>query len=104
MIHHYVIWVSITEFCKLNGRLGVEGKGRIQGNIPSSIGPTTQHCNQLPAEVLGTLLCKPNIFKKRVRKLITEVKGRCGVLEIIYKCREVKKSEVKTSIVKLIQV
>jgi len=34
---------------------------------------TIQHWNQLPAEVLGTLLCKPIIFKKRVRKVIIEV-------------------------------
>jgi hypothetical protein len=26
--------------------------------------------NQLPAEVLGILLCKPNTLKKRVRKVI----------------------------------
>jgi len=34
---------------------------------------TIQHWNQLPAEVLGTLLCKPIIFEKRVRKVIIEV-------------------------------
>jgi len=34
---------------------------------------TIQHWNQLPADVLGTLPCKPIIFKKRVRKLIIVV-------------------------------
>jgi len=34
---------------------------------------TIQHWNQLPAEVLGTLPCKPITFKKRVRKAIIEL-------------------------------
>jgi hypothetical protein len=34
---------------------------------------TIQHWNQLLAEVLGTLPCKPVIFKKRVRKVIIKV-------------------------------
>jgi hypothetical protein len=34
---------------------------------------TIQDWNQLPAEVLGTLPCKPNTLKKRVRKAIIEV-------------------------------
>jgi len=43
----------------------------------SFVNRTIQHWNQLPAEVLGSLHCKPIIFKKRVRKVITEVsKGR----------------------------
>jgi hypothetical protein len=33
---------------------------------------TIQDWNQLPAEVLGTLSCKPNTLKKRVRKAIIE--------------------------------
>jgi hypothetical protein len=32
-----------------------------------------QDWNQLPAEVLGTVPCKPNTLKKRVRKAIIEV-------------------------------
>jgi len=32
-----------------------------------------QHWNQLPAEVLGTLPCKPITFKKRARKVIIKV-------------------------------
>jgi len=34
---------------------------------------TIQHWNQLPAEVLGILPCKPIIFKKRARKVIIEL-------------------------------
>jgi len=34
----------------------------------SFVNRTIQHWNQLPAEVLGTLPCKPITFKKRVRK------------------------------------
>jgi len=39
----------------------------------SFVNRTIQHWNQLPAEVLGTIPCKPIIFKKRVRKVIIEV-------------------------------
>jgi len=39
----------------------------------SLVNRTIQHWNQSPAEVLGTLPCKPFIFKKRVRKVIIEV-------------------------------
>jgi len=39
----------------------------------SFVNRTIQHLNRLPAEVLGTLPCKPVIFKKRVRKVIIEV-------------------------------
>jgi hypothetical protein len=39
----------------------------------SIVNSTIQHWKQLPAEVLGTLLCKPIIFKKRLRKVIIEV-------------------------------
>ena len=34
---------------------------------------TIPHWNQLPAEVLGILPCKPITFKKRVRKVIIEL-------------------------------
>jgi len=40
----------------------------------SFVNRTVQHWNQLPAEVLGTLPCKPIIFKMRVRKVIIEVR------------------------------
>jgi len=39
----------------------------------SFVNRTIQHLNQLPAEVLGTLPCKPITFKKRVRKVIIEL-------------------------------
>jgi hypothetical protein len=39
----------------------------------SFVNRTIQDWNQLPAEVLGTLPCKPNTMKNRVRKEITEV-------------------------------
>jgi len=39
----------------------------------SSVNKTIQYWNQLPAEVLGTLPCKPITFKKRLRKVIIEL-------------------------------
>ena len=39
----------------------------------SFVNRTIQHWNQLPAEVIGTLPCKPITFKKRVRKVIIEL-------------------------------
>jgi len=39
----------------------------------SFVNRTIQHWNRLPAEVLGTLPCKPIILKKRVRKVIIEL-------------------------------
>ena len=39
----------------------------------SFVNRTIQHWNQLPAEVLGNLPCKPITFKKRVRKVIIEL-------------------------------
>jgi hypothetical protein len=40
----------------------------------SSVNRTIQLWNQLPADVLGTLPCKPSNFRKRVRKVINKVK------------------------------
>jgi len=40
----------------------------------SFVNRTIQDWNQLPAEMLGTLPCKLNTLKKRVRKVITEVR------------------------------
>ena len=34
----------------------------------SFVNMTIRNWNQLPAEALGTLLCKPTIFRDRVRK------------------------------------
>jgi len=39
----------------------------------SFVNRTIQHWNQLRAEVLGILPCKPTTFKKRVRKVIIEL-------------------------------
>ena len=36
----------------------------------SSLNGTIKNWNQLPAEALGTLPCKPKIFRNRVRKVI----------------------------------
>jgi hypothetical protein len=38
----------------------------------SFVNRAIQDWNQLPAQVLGNLPCKPITFKKRVRKVITE--------------------------------
>jgi hypothetical protein len=37
------------------------------------VNKTIEDWNQLPAEVLGTLPCKLNTLKKRIRKAIIEV-------------------------------
>jgi hypothetical protein len=39
----------------------------------SFVNRAIQDWNQLPAEVLGTLPCKPNTLKKRVRNAVIEV-------------------------------
>ena len=39
----------------------------------SFVNRTIQHWNQLPAEMLGNLPCKPITFRKRVRKVIIEL-------------------------------
>jgi hypothetical protein len=41
----------------------------------SFVNSTIQLWNKLPADALGTFPCKPSIFRKRVRKVISEVKG-----------------------------
>jgi len=43
-----------------NPLFGTGGKGRILGNIPL--------WNQLPAEILGTLPCKPNVLERGLGK------------------------------------
>jgi hypothetical protein len=40
----------------------------------SFVNRTIQLWNKLPADTLGTFLCKPSIFRKRVREVIKEVK------------------------------
>jgi hypothetical protein len=61
----------------------------------------------LPADALGSLYCKTSNFRKNVRKVIHEVKWRCGANHKIYsqvKWNEVKRSEVKWSEVKWSEV
>jgi hypothetical protein len=40
----------------------------------SFVNRTIQLWNQLPADALGTLSCKPSNFRKRITKMINEVK------------------------------
>jgi hypothetical protein len=47
----------------------------------SVVNKTIQVWNQLPAEVLGNLSCKPSNFRKRVRKVINKTKLK-GVSEV----------------------
>jgi hypothetical protein len=49
---------------------------------------TRQLLNQLPAEDLRNLSCKPSNFRKRVMKVINQV--TCRLVEIIKKFSEVK--------------
>jgi hypothetical protein len=58
----------------------------------SFVNRTTQLWNQLPADVLGTLSCKPSNFRKWFRKVINKAKLRGGDHR---KGREVKLSQVK---------
>jgi hypothetical protein len=44
--------------------------------IYSSVNRTIQHWNQLQADMLETFPCKQITFKKRARKVITEVSSR----------------------------
>jgi hypothetical protein len=39
----------------------------------SFVNRTIQLWNQLPADVSGTLSCKPSAFRKKVRKVINEL-------------------------------
>jgi hypothetical protein len=40
----------------------------------SFVNRTIQRWNQLPADALGTLSCKPSNFRKRIRKVINKAK------------------------------
>jgi hypothetical protein len=40
----------------------------------SFVNRTIQLWNQLPADVLGTLSCKPSNFRKSIRKVINKAK------------------------------
>jgi hypothetical protein len=48
----------------------------------SFVNRTTRLWNRLPAEILGTLSCKPNVFRKRVRRVSNVVNRRkCECVE-----------------------
>jgi len=53
-------------------KIRIRGQRTDIGNY-SFVNRTIQHWNQLPAEVLGILSCKPITFKKTVRKVIIEL-------------------------------
>jgi len=64
----------------------------------SFVNRTIRLWNRLPAEILGTLPCKPNAFRKRVRKVINAVNWRKCVLKLsksVMKWSGVKGSAVK---------
>jgi hypothetical protein len=44
------------------------------GGMYSFVNRTIQVWNQRPADVLGTLSCKPSNFRKRVRKVMNKEK------------------------------
>jgi hypothetical protein len=54
------------------GKLEAESKRHI-GKYPF-VNRTIQVWNQLPADVLGNISCKPNNFRKRVTKVINKAK------------------------------
>jgi len=57
----------------------------------SFVNRTIRLWNRLPAVVLGNLPCKPNAFRKRVRKVINVAnRGKCESVENLINCSEVK--------------
>jgi hypothetical protein len=56
----------------------------------SFVNRTIQLWNQLPADALGTLSCKPSNFRKMVRKVTNKAKWRCGENHPIMQWSEVK--------------
>jgi len=58
----------------MTGYLGTGDIGGISGKIPFE-NRTIQLWNKLPMNVLGTFPSKLSTFRKRVRKVISEVKG-----------------------------
>jgi hypothetical protein len=53
----------------------------------SFVNRTIRLWKQLPTDILGNFSCKPNNFRKSVRKVINKSKLRRGIIEV--KCREV---------------
>jgi hypothetical protein len=60
----------------------------------SFVNRSIQLWNQLPADALGTLPCKPSNFRKRVRKVINKAKWMCGRNHPKMQWSEVKRSEL----------
>jgi len=46
---------------------------KTQISVNTAVNRTIGLSNQLPAEVIATILCKSHIFRKRVRKVIIRV-------------------------------
>ena len=65
----------------------------------SFVNRTIKNWNQLPAEATGTFPCKPNIFRKRVRKAIIygvqRKEYKCGEYRLKVQWGEVKCSDVR---------
>jgi hypothetical protein len=59
-------------FVDHDGKIRAESKREISENWYSFVNRTTQLWNQLPADAIGTLSCKPSNFMKRVRKAINK--------------------------------
>jgi len=58
-------WSRVDHVRKVRDR-----KGRADIGKYSFVNRIIKDWNQLPAEMLGTLPCKPKIFRKRVKKAI----------------------------------
>ena len=56
---------------KIRGR-----KQRTDTGKYSFVNRTIKNCNQLPAEALGTFLCKPKIFRNTVKKAVISLMKR----------------------------
>ena len=63
---HYLSWLDHER--KIRSR-----RKRTDTGTHSFVNRTIQHWNQLPSDVLGILPCKAITFKKRVRKVKTEL-------------------------------
>jgi hypothetical protein len=48
----------------------------------SFVNRTIQVWDQVPADALGTLSCKPSNFRERVRKVINKAKLMGGIIEV----------------------
>jgi hypothetical protein len=76
------VWSLSLKPCYLS-RIDHDGKIRSRKQRTdirkySFVNRTIQLWNQLLADAIRTVSCKPSNFRKRVRKVINEVKCRCG--------------------------